>query len=157
MGTFKLRAIYFDVVIYVEFLAWKEQKASDKRKMFDGWLYLLIDGHLYNLPKIMFMEMISFSLNVDHQAQLPVTIWPRPIAKICNPKAGWLIWSRVHGSVQTLADRPPKQTNKQTTLLPTYVTKPCVKPHQLSDQDSGTLLWESVNDTEWMGSMLLGN
>jgi hypothetical protein len=83
---------------------------------------------------------------------LPVTIGPQPIAKIWDPKAGWLIWSRVHGSVQTLADRPP-QTNKQTTLLLTYVRKPCVKPHQLSDQDSGTLLWEC----EWhrMGSMLL--
>jgi len=85
--------------------------------MFDGWLYLLIDGHLYNLPKIIFMEMISFSLNVDHQAQLPVTIGPRPIAKICDPKAGWLIWSRVHGSVQTLADHPPKQTNNTASNL----------------------------------------
>jgi hypothetical protein len=155
VGTFKLRAIYFDVVIYLEFLAWKEQKASDKRKMFDGWLYLLIDGHLYNLPKIMFMEMISFSLNVDHQAQLPVTIWPRPIAKICNPKAGWLIWSRVHGSVQTLADRPPKQTNNTASNL-------CDKalcqtsPAQWSGFRN-LAVRESVNDTEWMGSMLLGN
>lgn len=85
--------------------------------MFDGWLYLLIDGHLYNLPKIIFMEMISFSLNVDHQAQLWVTIGPRPIARICDPKAGWLIWSRVDGSVQTLADRPLKQTNNTASNL----------------------------------------
>jgi hypothetical protein len=49
---------------------------------------LLIDGHLNNLPKIIFMEMIFFSFNVDHQAQLPVTIGPQPIAKICDPKAG---------------------------------------------------------------------
>lgn len=124
--------------------------------MFDGWLYLLIDGHLYNLPKIIFMEMISFSLNVETiRLNCRLQLGHDPLQKSATQRlVDW--FGRECMAVSKLW--PTTHPNKQTTRLLTYVTKPCVKPHQLSDQAGfrNILLWEC----EWqhrMGSMLLGN